>query len=56
MWQSVQPSCGDFRGFWGFEAWWQTSHFPATCVWTECGNFTAPVPGPFMVMGAAGAC
>src|ERR1035438_7519011 len=46
VWQSVQACCGNVRGFAEFEAWWQTSHLPATLMCAECGNFTAPMVGP----------
>src|ERR1035438_5677215 len=54
VWQSVQACCGNVRGFAEFEAWWQTSHLPATLMCAECGNFTAAIVGPLRVTGAAG--
>jgi hypothetical protein len=56
VWQSVQTCCGDLSGFSGLDAWWQTSHFPATRMWAEWENFTAGMLGPFKVMGLEGAC
>src|SRR5580693_3733581 len=56
VWQSVQDSCGDFRGFSGFDAWWHISHLAATLTCEVWSNFTPPIGAPFIMTGALGAC